>query len=46
MSLEAEPRLLRSHAAAVVDHLDQGLARILDDDADRAGSGVYGIFES
>ena len=45
MSLEAEPRLLRSHAAAVVDHLDQGLARILDDDADRAGSGVNGIFQ-
>ena len=43
--LEAEARVVKRHAFAVVGHLDERFAGILDDELDLGCAGIHGVFE-
>ena len=44
MPFKAQDRVVRIHAAAVVNDLDKGASGICDNDLDIRCTGVYGIF--
>ena len=43
MAFKTEDGVVRSHAAAVVNHLDEGPARVADNYSDLAGPGVHRV---
>ena len=45
MAKKRRPGVLRSHAAAVVCHPEEGHTSVPDFDGDFGGSGVHGIFQ-
>ena len=45
MPLKAEARVVKRHAFAVVGHLDERFAGILDDELDLGCAGIHGVFK-